>query len=114
MPCAWSFFELGTTAIVSGHVVIAIQHLAAAIPALQAYLSCTCQQMSVDHPQIRRCNQCHHLRGVLGQSTETRLHIIERAFDPLAWVFDLGPNLRLGHLDFTLGFVPSTRFVSCS
>ncbi|MNY71480.1 hypothetical protein D3C86_2098320 [compost metagenome] len=61
--------------------------------------------MSARHPQVRQREQCHQLRRVLRQTTEPRLHITELALDHSEWVFDLGPNLRLGLLDLALGFV---------
>jgi hypothetical protein len=63
--------------------------------------------MPTGHPQIRQCEQRHHLRRILGQATEAHFHITKLAFDHSERVLDLRPYLRLGFFDFALGFVQS-------
>ena len=61
--------------------------------------------MSTRHPQVRQCEQCYQLRGVLGQAAEAYLHVTELALDHPERVLDLGPHLRLGLFDLALGFL---------
>lgn len=67
--------------------------------------------MSASHPQIRQCKQRGQLCRVLVQATKARLHIIEMAPDHREWVFDLGPDLRLGFFDVALGFLQGAALV---
>ncbi len=52
--------------------------------------------MSAGHPQIRQRKQRHQLCRVLGQTTETRLHMTELALDHPERVLDLRSDLCLG------------------
>ena len=67
--------------------------------------------MSTGHPQVGERKQRHQLRGVLGQTTETRLHITKLALYQQKRMLDFRSLLSLGLLDLALGFLKHAALI---
>lgn len=64
--------------------------------------------MSASHPRIRQGKQRHHVRSILGQSTEAHLGVAELSFDHAEGVFNLRPYLSLAFLDLAFRLIQDT------
>ena len=66
------------------------------------------EQLSTQRPRVRLGEQGDKLRGIHGQLPEAHLQLSELVLDHAERVFELGPYLCLGVLDFAPRLVRGT------